>query len=110
MAVAAIRVIGAAMADVGVVGIGRLTMGWRERMVMVDPRGSEMVLITLRAADEVRVPQFTKHVRLSARRPRFLDRLSLKWLSGIAPFTHCWRARQTARSTGWVGYGVYSRL
>jgi DNA end-binding protein Ku len=60
MAVEAIRVIGAAMADVGVVGIGRLTMSRRERMVMVDPRGSGMVLITLRAADEVRVPQFTK--------------------------------------------------
>ncbi len=60
MAVEAIRVIGAAMADAGVVGIGRLTMSRRERMVMVDPRGSGMVLITLRATEEVRVPQFTK--------------------------------------------------
>ena len=60
MAVEAIRVIGAAMADAGVVGIGRLTMSRRERMVMVDPRGAGMVLITLRAADEVRVPQFAK--------------------------------------------------
>jgi DNA end-binding protein Ku len=60
MAVEAIRVIGAAMADAGVVGIGRLTMSRRERMVMVDPRGTGMVLITLRAADEVRVPQFAK--------------------------------------------------
>jgi len=57
MAVEAIRVIGAAMADAGVVGIGRLTMSRRERMVMVDPRGTGMMLITLRAADEVRVPQ-----------------------------------------------------
>src|SRR5467141_1470291 len=48
------------MADAGVVGIGRLTMGRRERMVVVDPRGTGMVLITLRAADEVRVPQFSK--------------------------------------------------
>ena len=48
------------MADAGVVGIGRLTMSRRERMVVVDPRGTGMVLITLRAADEVRVPQFTK--------------------------------------------------
>ena len=60
MAAEAIRVIGAAMADAGVAGIGRLTMGRRERMVVVDPRGSGMVLITLRAAEEVRVPQFSK--------------------------------------------------
>jgi len=60
MAAEAIRVIGAAMADVGVVGIGRLTMSRRERMVVVDPRGTGMVLITLRAADEVRAPQFGK--------------------------------------------------
>jgi DNA end-binding protein Ku len=60
MALETIRVIGAAMADAGVVGIGRLTMSRRERMVIVDPRGTGMVLITLRAAEEVRVPQFTK--------------------------------------------------
>src|SRR3984893_775403 len=60
MAVEAIRVIGAAMADAGVVGVGRLTMSRRERMVVVDPRGSGMVLITLRAAEEVRAPQFAK--------------------------------------------------
>jgi DNA end-binding protein Ku len=59
MAVEAIRVIGAAMVEAGVVGIGRLTLNRRERMVMVDPRGTGMVLITLRAADEVRVTQFT---------------------------------------------------
>jgi DNA end-binding protein Ku len=55
MATEAIRVIGAAMADAGVAGIGRLTMSRRERIVMVDPRGTGMVLITLRAAEEVRV-------------------------------------------------------
>jgi DNA end-binding protein Ku len=60
MALEAMRVIGAAMADAGVVGIGRLTMSRRERVVVVDPRGTGMVLITLRAAEEVRVPQFTK--------------------------------------------------
>jgi DNA end-binding protein Ku len=48
------------MADAGVVGIGRLTMSRRERMVMVDPRGTGMVLITLPAAGEVRAPQFAK--------------------------------------------------
>jgi DNA end-binding protein Ku len=60
MAVEAIRVIGAAMVDAGVVGIGRLTMSRRERMVVVDPRGTGMVLITLRAAEEIRAPQFIK--------------------------------------------------
>jgi DNA end-binding protein Ku len=59
MAVEAIRVIGAAMAEAGVVGIGRLTLSRRERMVVVEPRGAGMVLITLRAADEIRAPQFT---------------------------------------------------
>ena len=60
MALEAIRVIGAAMAEAGVVGIGRLTLSRREWMVMVEPRDTGMVLITLRAADEVRAPQFAK--------------------------------------------------
>jgi DNA end-binding protein Ku len=59
MAVDAVRVIGAAMAEAGVVGIGRLTLSRRERMIMVQPRGTGMGLITLRAANEVRAPQFT---------------------------------------------------
>jgi DNA end-binding protein Ku len=60
MAVEAIRVIGAAMSDAGVVGIGRLTMSRRERMVMIEPRGTgTMVLTTLRAAEEIRAPQFS---------------------------------------------------
>jgi DNA end-binding protein Ku len=58
MAVEAIRVIGAAMGEAGVAGIGRLTMSRRERMVMVEPRGAGMVLVTLRAVDEVRAPHF----------------------------------------------------
>src|ERR1700736_4254224 len=33
-------------------------MSRRERMVMVDPRGTGMVLITLNAAEEVRAAQF----------------------------------------------------
>jgi DNA end-binding protein Ku len=60
MAVEAVRVIGAAMGEAGVAGIGRLTMSRRERMVMLEPRGAGMVLITLRAADEVRAPQFSE--------------------------------------------------
>src|ERR1700720_1794347 len=46
------------MAKVGVVGLGRLTLSRRERMVVVEPRGTGMALFTLRAAGEVRVPQF----------------------------------------------------
>src|ERR1700752_895047 len=58
IAVEALRVIGAAMAEVGVVGIGRLTLSRRERMVMVEPRGTGMGLFTLHAAEEVRAAQF----------------------------------------------------
>jgi DNA end-binding protein Ku len=58
IAVEAPRVIGAAMVEVGVVGLGRLTLSRRERMVMVEPRGTGMALLTLRAADEVRAAQF----------------------------------------------------
>jgi DNA end-binding protein Ku len=58
IAVEVLRVIGAAMAKVGVVGLGRLTLSRRERMVVVEPRGTGMALFTLRAAGEVRVPQF----------------------------------------------------
>ena len=58
IAVEALRVIGAAMTEAGVAGIGRLTLSRRERMVMVEPRGTGMALFTLRAADEVRMAQF----------------------------------------------------
>src|SRR5260370_3642725 len=58
IAVETLRVIGAAMAETGVVGLGRLTLRRRERMVMIEPRGTGMALITLRAADEVRASQF----------------------------------------------------
>jgi len=58
IAVEALRVIGVAMAEAGVAGIGRLTLSRRERMVMVEPRGTGMALFTLRAADEVRMAQF----------------------------------------------------
>jgi len=58
IAVEALRVISAAMTASGVVGVGRLTLSRRERMVMVEPRGPGLALFTLRAADEVRAPQF----------------------------------------------------
>jgi DNA end-binding protein Ku len=58
LAAETLRVIGAAMADAGVAGIGRLTLSRRERMVIVESRGAGMALFTLRAATEVRPPQF----------------------------------------------------
>ena len=51
-------VIGAAMAEAGVVGLGCLTLSRRERMVAVEPRGTGMALFMLRAANEVRAAQF----------------------------------------------------
>ena len=57
IAVETLRVIGAAMAEAGVVGLGRLTLSRRERMVMVEPRRTGMALFTLRAANEVRASQ-----------------------------------------------------
>jgi len=54
----ALGVIGVAMAEVGVAGIGRLTLSRRERMVMVESCGTGMALFTLRGADEVRPAQF----------------------------------------------------
>ena len=50
--------IGAAIAEGGVVGLGRLTLSRRERMVVVEPRGTGMALFTLRAAEVVRAAQF----------------------------------------------------
>jgi DNA end-binding protein Ku len=46
------------MAEAGVVGLGRLTLSRRERMVAVEPRGTGIALFMLRAADEVRAAQF----------------------------------------------------
>ena len=63
IAVEALRVIGAAMAEARVVGIGRLALSRRERIVMLEPRGSGMALFTLRAADEVRAAQFGDNER-----------------------------------------------
>jgi non-homologous end joining protein Ku len=53
IAVEALR-IRAAMAEAGVAGIGRLTLSRRERVVMVESRGTGMALFTLRAEEEIR--------------------------------------------------------
>jgi hypothetical protein len=63
IAVEALRVIGAAMTEACVVGIGRLALSRRERIVMLEPRGSGMALFTLRAAEEVRAAQFGDNQR-----------------------------------------------
>jgi DNA end-binding protein Ku len=48
------------MVEAGEVGIGRVTLSRRERPVMVEPRGAGLVLITLRASEEVRAAAFEK--------------------------------------------------
>jgi DNA end-binding protein Ku len=55
------RVIGAALAETGMAGLGRLTLSRRERVVLVEPCGPGMALITLRAAEEVRAADFTRY-------------------------------------------------
>jgi DNA end-binding protein Ku len=57
LAAEAFGVIGAAMARSGIAGLGRITLSRRERMAYVEPRGAGMVLITLRAAEEVRAAE-----------------------------------------------------
>src|SRR5262249_16963113 len=58
IATEAYRVISAAMAEAGTAGLGRLTLSRRERMVLVEPRGAGLALITLRSSEEVRTAQF----------------------------------------------------
>src|SRR5438067_6479544 len=58
VAAEAYRTISAAMAEAGMAGLGRLTLSRRERMVLVEPRGQGLALITLRAAEEVRAAEF----------------------------------------------------
>lgn len=41
-------------------GLADSPLSRRERMVTVEPRGTGMVLITMRIADEVRAPRFRK--------------------------------------------------
>ncbi len=52
------RVIGEAMARTDKVGLGRITLSSRERLVLVEPRGAGLVMSTLRASDEVRAAEF----------------------------------------------------
>ena len=58
MAVEAFQVIGEAMMEKGVVGIGRVTIASRERLVLVDPHDGGLLIFTLRSAEEVRAAEF----------------------------------------------------
>jgi DNA end-binding protein Ku len=58
IAIETFRVIGEAMAETGRVGIGRIVLSSRERQVLVEPLGGGMLMRTLRAANEVRKPEF----------------------------------------------------
>jgi DNA end-binding protein Ku len=58
IAIETFHVIGEAMAESGRVGIGRIVLSSRERMVLVEPLSGGMVMRTLRSANEVRQPEF----------------------------------------------------
>ncbi len=60
IAVETFRVIGEAMEETGRIGIGRVVLSSRERMVLVEPHDGGMLMRTLRSADEVRQPEFGK--------------------------------------------------
>jgi len=53
VAAEAYRVIAAAMTQTGVASLGRLTLRRRERMVLVEPRGAGIALITLRPGGQI---------------------------------------------------------
>ena len=58
----AFRVIGEAMAKKGKVGLGRVVLSSRERLVLVEPRDGGLLMSTLHSVDEVRPAEFSsKH-------------------------------------------------
>jgi len=58
----AFRVIGEAMAHKHKVGIGKVVLSSRERLVLVEPRDGGLLMSTLHSADEVRAAEFSsKH-------------------------------------------------
>jgi DNA end-binding protein Ku len=52
------RVISGAMAHKNKVGMGRVTISSRERLVLVEPRDGGLLMSTIRSADEVRPAEF----------------------------------------------------
>ena len=55
----AFRVIGEAMTHKGKVGLGRVVLSSRERLVLVEPRDGGLLMSTLHSADEVRPAEFS---------------------------------------------------
>ncbi len=58
LAAEAFQVISEAMAVKGLVGIGRVTISSRERLVLVEPHDAGLLMFTLRSSDEVRAAEF----------------------------------------------------
>jgi DNA end-binding protein Ku len=58
LAAEAFQVIGEAMAAKGLVGIGRVTIASRERLVLVEAHDGGVLMFTLRSADEIRAAEF----------------------------------------------------
>jgi DNA end-binding protein Ku len=57
-AVEAFQVIGEAMMEKRLVGIGRVTIASRKRLVLLDPHDGGLLIFTLRSAEEVRAAEF----------------------------------------------------
>jgi DNA end-binding protein Ku len=98
IAVDALRVIGAAMTEAGVAGIGQLTLSRRERIVMVEPRGPGMALFTLRAADEVRAAQFGDEGQLDAEMVAIARAIIRQRTGTFDPSTHRDRYQEALRA------------
>jgi DNA end-binding protein Ku len=73
LAVEAFRVIGQAMAAKGLSGIGKVTLSSRERLVLIEPRGTGLLMSTLRSADEVRAAEFSEAIDASGIDPDMLS-------------------------------------
>jgi DNA end-binding protein Ku len=83
LATEAFRVIGEAMAAKGLVGLGRVTIASRERLVLTEPRGAGLLMWTLRSSDEVRAAEFDK--AMVARRIQTCSPSPRQSLSGGKP-------------------------
>jgi DNA end-binding protein Ku len=59
LAAEAFQVIGEAMAAKGLVGIGRVTIASRERLVLVEPHDGGLLMFTMRSTDEVRAAELS---------------------------------------------------
>ncbi len=70
----AFSVIRAALAEAGKVALARVVIGTRERVVAIEPRGSGMLLTTLRSHDEVRdAAELFDEIPATKRNPAMID-------------------------------------